>query len=441
MIIRPVTKNRLYLPADVERKKNSASMNDRDARDSFEKDYGRIVHSAAFRRLQSKTQVIGLDVGDFHRTRLTHSMEVAQIARGIVIHLNANHPVFKEDYALDASLIEAAALAHDLGHPPFGHRGEEALHKCMQHYGGFEGNAHTFRILTRLEGDKENGLNLTRALLLSIMKYPILLDDAVCPKQYVKQGKVHPPKASAFLCDQEAFAWTLASFTQEEREFFMKTIKPSDRHLQTINKTLECSIIELADDIAYGTHDVEDSINLGLIRIAQLKELMDPVYRKNKYPELIHAFKELDQLDPDQDQLKYRLKKIFSAIISTLITRLCVEIRNKPVSPRLKYQVQLPPDLRLLLDQLKQLVVDKVIDSQKVQTVAWKGSYIIQQLFEAFMNEPKLLPENDRNQMEFTFSDEERARIVCDYIAGMTDSFAMKMYARLFGQSRNFFDY
>ncbi|SEN36135.1 anti-phage deoxyguanosine triphosphatase [Lihuaxuella thermophila] len=442
MLITRASKNHLYLPPDYERRKPSGAVNVTDARDPFEKDYGRIIHSAAFRRLQSKTQVLGLDVSDFHRTRLTHSMEVAQIARGIVIHLNAHHPVFREDYALDASLIEAAALAHDLGHPPFGHRGEEALHKCMQHYGGFEGNAHTFRILTRLEGDKTYGLNLTRALLLSIMKYPILLDDAVNPRQYEVQGKVHPPKASAFACDREAFTWTLAVFDEKERAFLTRTVNPVHQHKQTLNKTLECSIIELADDIAYGTHDVEDSINLKLIRIEQLKELMVPFQREDSYPELRMACKELDRLNPESDQLKYRLKKIFSAIISTLITHLQVrETKEAFSSPRLKYTVLLPPDLRRLLDQLKQWVADKVIDSQKVQTVAWKGTHIIEQLFEAFMNESKLLPENDRLKWKSAMTDEEKARIVCDYIAGMTDSFAMKMYARLYGHSRNFFDY
>lgn len=442
MIIHRRNNNRLYDDSDQERRIPSAASFSLDVRDPFEKDYGRIIHSAAFRRLQAKTQVIGSGVTDFHRTRLTHSMEVAQIARGIVIFLNTNHPVFHPEYALDVSLIEAAALAHDLGHPPYGHRGEQALHECMRSYGGFEGNAHTFRILTRLEGDKEHGLNVTRALLLSVMKYPILLDDAINPTSDQQEGRAIPPKASAFKNDAQAFDWTLAPFTDEEKAYFMQAEDKPGQQKQTLHKTLECSIIELADDIAYGTHDFEDAINLQLIRLSQLKELLIPFQAKKEYAELCHAIERLDPLKPDSDQLKYRLKKIFAAIISTFITHVqVVETKQSLRSPRLKYAVQLPADLKGLLHQLKQIVADQVIDSQKVQTVNWKGSFFIQQMFQAFMNETKLLPENDRQRIELDPSDEHRARVVCDYIAGMTDSFAMKMYARLYGQSRNFFDY
>jgi dGTPase len=442
MILERLADNRLYVPSDIERRNSAISVHRGDARDAFEKDFGRIIHSAAFRRLQTKTQVIGFDVGDLHRTRLTHSMEVAQIARGIALHLNAKHPFFQAEEKIDVSLIEAAALAHDLGHPPFGHRGEEALHACMQNYGGFEGNAHTFRILTRLEGeDSAVGLNLTRALLLAVMKYPILLEDAVNPVQYRVQGKVHPPKASAFRCDQVAFTWSSAAFTAEEKAFWMKVRTREDAHQQTVHQTLECTIIELADDIAYGTHDVEDSLNLGLIQLAQFKEFILPFRCQDRYPELQEACQQLELLDVTTAQLKYRLKKIFSAIISTLITHIEVAERQEGFSsPRLKYVASLPFDLEQLLNQCKDLVFRRVIDSQRVQTVAWRGTHVIERLFATFLNESKLLSDHDRAQIQLAQSDEERVRIVCDYIAGMTDAFAYKMYARLHGYSRNFFD-
>ncbi|MBA4541330.1 MULTISPECIES: anti-phage deoxyguanosine triphosphatase [Thermoactinomyces] len=443
MIIYRPKQNRLYGPADTERRKPSAGRSASDARDPFEKDYGRIIHSAAFRRLQSKTQVIGGYAGDIHRTRLTHSMEVAQIARGIAIHLNTNHPFFHEHALLDGSLVEAAALAHDLGHPPFGHRGEVALNQCMRAFGGFEGNAHTFRILTRLEGEKgEYGLNLTRGLLLSILKYPILLDEAVNEKQYDREKKAIPPKASVFSCDQEAFAWVLASFTDEEKAYLTKVAPDPERHTQTLHKTLECSIIELADDIAYGTHDVEDALNLRLIRLNHLKELLYPFKKRLEYPELMEAWCELDGLDPEHDQLKYRLKKVIAAVISTFITQIRAEKTYDTFSsPRLLYRVELPKELRDLLDSLKRWVSDEVIESQRVQTIAWRGAYVIEKLFSAFMNDDRLLTEHDRHMWKQVETEVERARIVCDYIAGMTDSFAMKMFARLYGQSRNFFDY
>ncbi len=442
MIIYRPQKNLLYLSSDMERRKNSAGNHVREARDAFEKDYGRIIHSAAFRRLQSKTQVIGRVAGDFHRTRLTHSMEVAQIARGIAIYLNRNVSYFTENKALDVSLLEAAALAHDLGHPPFGHRGEEALHVCMKEYGGFEGNAQTFRILTRLEGEQDAyGLNLTRALIMSILKYPIFLDTAMHPGKD-NPGLELPPKASIFRCDQEAFEWTLLSLTREERDFLMKTEEVPGQYLQTLHQTLECSIIELADDIAYGTHDAEDAIHLGLIRLSRLKSLLHPFLNTVRYPELQEASKDLDGIDPEDTQLKYRLKKVFASLISTFITHVRVMENQIPVnSPRLKFYVTLPKDLRNLLDCLKQLVSEKVIHSQRVQTISWKGKHVIQCLFQAFMSEERLLTEHDRMLLNHAVTEAERARVVCDYIAGMTDSFAMRMYDRLYGQSRNFFDY
>lgn len=128
--------NGFYRKEDRERRMAHRPRSERDLRDPFERDHGRIVHSAAFRRLQSKKQVLGTDRGDFHRTRLTHSMEVAQIARGIALSLNLRSPWLPEERKIDISLVEAAALAHDLGHPPFGHEGERALHRCMLKEGG-----------------------------------------------------------------------------------------------------------------------------------------------------------------------------------------------------------------------------------------------------------------------------------------------------------------
>ncbi|WP_241154422.1 anti-phage deoxyguanosine triphosphatase [Staphylospora marina] len=431
----------MYSESDKERRKPGTAPDGTEARDAFEKDYGRIVHSAAFRRLQSKTQVIGTGVGDFYRTRLTHSMEVAQIARGIAIHLNHSHPLFADENRLDVSLLEAAALAHDLGHPPFGHRGEQALHECMAGYGGFEGNAHTFRILTRLEGDRVYGLNLTRALLLSVMKYPVLLDDAMEGRKPDPRGRLTPPKASVFGEDREAFEWVLAPFSDEERAFLTRTAADPDGGRETLHKSLECSIIELADDIAYGTHDMEDAINLRLIHPSRLTEMVEPLKNRSEWPELGMAFRELQGIDPESDDLKYRLKHAISGIISTFIRHVePVPLMENARSPRIRFNVTLPLELRELLDRLKWLVAEKVIFSQRVQMMSWKGATMIRQLFDAFMNEERLLTENDREAFRRAPNDRIRARVVCDYIAGMTDLFALRMHARLFGQSRGTFD-
>lgn len=433
IICRP-QRHKLYSSVDMERRKTSSSTNEWDARDPFEKDLGRIIHSAAFRRLQSKTQVHGRDEGDFHRSRLTHSMEVAQIARGIVIHINHHHPLFSQGMPIDVSLIEAAALAHDLGHPPFGHRGEEALHECMRKFGGFEANAHTFRLLTRLEGERGVGLNLTRAMLLSILKYPIVLDDAINPKQYLKEKRIRPPKASVFKEDLPAFKWVLEGFEKEEKEFFLTANILPDHHVQTRYKTLECSIIDLADDIAYGTHDVEDAINLRFITLTDLKEIIAP-YARKEYPEIVDAFEILNRIEVGTETV--RLKKVFSSLISTMIKHVDVKERAKRwSSPRLRYYAILPDSLQKLLNELKQLVLRRVIHSQRVQTEVWQGAHMIKKLFDAMMNEERLLSEKDRLFMRQVRSDTERARIVCDYIAGMTDVFAKKLYSRLYGMGK-----
>lgn len=277
MIQTRLTSNNLYNESDIERETALPFRAGFHTRDDFERDYGRIVHSAAFRRLQSKTQVIGVGEGDFHRTRLTHSMEVAQIARGIVLCLNAKSPVLEgADAKIDSSLIEAAALAHDFGHPPFGHQGERALNEMMYKYNGvgFEGNAQTLRILTRLE--RGIGLNLTRATLLAILKYPIKFDNAIDASIYKNgQSNYKPPKSNIYPEDNEIFEWLLLPFTEKERELYLQTKEKVDgEHQETCYKTLECSIIELADDIAYATHDLEDAMRLNFIKIYEVTSIL-----------------------------------------------------------------------------------------------------------------------------------------------------------------------
>ncbi|MFD1203775.1 dGTP triphosphohydrolase [Sporosarcina contaminans] len=157
--------NKLYTDSDMQRISNQDDQGRVGNRDEFERDYGRIIHSSAFRRLQGKTQVFGPSEGDFHRTRLTHTLEVSQIARGIAIQLNEKEiKKINKDFWIDISLIESAALAHDLGHPPYGHQGERALNACVLKYTnnkyGFEGNAHTLRLLTKLEGNVNIGVKI-----------------------------------------------------------------------------------------------------------------------------------------------------------------------------------------------------------------------------------------------------------------------------------------
>ena len=185
------------------RKGPSNNARPEDHRSLYQRDRARILHSAAFRRLQAKTQVVGIGQSDFYRTRLTHSLEVAQIGSGIISQLKMQYPNF-DHFSFDETLIETLGLAHDIGHPPFGHGGEIALNYMMRDHGGFEGNGQTFRILTRLEPyTKEFGMNLCRRSLLGTLKYPVMFSDVVGeypdkPTHSFRQLKAHswlPPKA------------------------------------------------------------------------------------------------------------------------------------------------------------------------------------------------------------------------------------------------------
>ncbi|MBH5319478.1 dGTPase [Paenibacillus sp. GSMTC-2017] len=420
--------NPFYSEFDTLRKENLSSAKERvSIRDNFERDFGRIVHSSAFRRLQSKTQVIGTGEGDFHRTRLTHSLEVSQIARGIATTLNFTDNILKEENKIDISLIEAAALAHDLGHPPFGHQGEKALHKSMSKFNlGFEGNAHTFRLLTNLEGSKGSGLDLTRATLLSILKYPATIDRLNNEMIVTK-----PPKTSVFKEDEVAFEWLLDPFSLEEKEYITSISEGiENKHKKTLTKTLECSIIELADDIAYATHDFQDAVKLNLIRFDDVMDILR-CYKDTVSSRIVVAYTKV--LSDTLNDERSKIKDLFADLISAFIADIRLSERNDFPSNRLRYVAQLSEGNLALLNGLKKLVEEKVILTQRVQTIEWRGGFVISNLFNAMFHNELLLPEDDRKN--WSNNDEKNARIVCDYLAGMTDSFALKMYSRLFESS------
>jgi len=429
--------NALYSETDYQRMLVSNPEKERSSyRDPFERDYGRVIHSAAIRRLQAKTQVIGIEEGDFHRTRLTHSLEVAQIARGIAVYLNDTCPILRDiGGAIDNSLVETGALAHDLGHPPFGHKGERTLNKMMVNAGacGFEGNAQTFRILTKLEGHSDVGLKLARATLLSIIKYPIRFSTATNDRFYAadEKNKLKPPKSNLYDEDMDVFRRLMSVYSDEERQYMTDYIRceGDERHHKSINKTLECTIVELADDIAYNTYDVQDGMKLGLIRLRQLQTVVDEM--KDTVEGLaersVHLLKLL-QLETVAEQ--ETLRQFFADLVNLLIRSVrLVQTNPSDFSPRFRYKAALSPETKQLLDVLKiKLVEPNIIFSQRVQTMEWKGAFMVEKLFGAMMNDKLLLPEVYRTDC----AHKHDARLVCDYIAGMTDSYALMMYARLF---------
>ena len=249
-----------------------------DLRDDGDVDYARVIHSAPFRRLQGKTQILNLGDSDFYRTRLTHSLEVAQIAGGLVRQLAGTFPDHPATAALPGhSMIQAIACAHDLGHPPFGHGGEVALNYCMRDAGGFEGNGQTLRLLTRpTDAAPEPGLNLTRRSLLGVLKYPAPCSRAANPAirpalqdggsvlKTIAVDASTPPKC---YLDSEmgAVDWILAPLHPDDRSRFAQILDTPGKHRKTLHKSLDCSIMDVADDIAYGVHDLEDAIALRLI--------------------------------------------------------------------------------------------------------------------------------------------------------------------------------
>ncbi|WP_374489816.1 deoxyguanosinetriphosphate triphosphohydrolase [Zoogloea sp.] len=344
-----------------------------NARGEYQRDRDRIVHSTAFRRLEYKTQVFVNHEGDLFRTRLTHSIEVAQITRSIARALGLN-----ED------LAESVALAHDLGHTPFGHAGQEALNACMQDHGGFEHNLQSLRIVDCLEESYAafDGLNLMYETREGILKH--------CS-----------PKNARLLGDVG--------------ERFLKGEQPS----------LEAQLANLADEIAYNNHDVDDGLRSGLITLDQLQEV--PIFADNRR-----------QVEADYPGLGGRrlihetIRRMINLMAVDLIEQTRANIRGAGVetpaqvrqAPRLVgYSSGLLPELRVL----KTFLRDKLYRHYQVLRTTGKARRIIEDLFGAFMQDPRLLPPQYQRMAEA-----DKARAIADYIAGMTDRYAMKEHRRLF---------
>ncbi|MCT7941831.1 anti-phage deoxyguanosine triphosphatase [Shewanella holmiensis] len=415
-----------------------------DHRSPFQRDRARILHSAAFRRLQAKTQVLGIGMNDFYRTRLTHSLEVSQIGTGIAAQLRRKYPNLK--YLLNSmSLIESLCLAHDIGHPPFGHGGEVALHYMMRDHGGFEGNGQTFRILTRLEPyTPSTGMNLTRRTLLGILKYPapysqLRINTHPAPVINHRQLKPSdwPPVKGVFDDDKPILDWVLSSLTENDRRLFLSSEQsqhhPNYPHLKTKFKSLDCSIMELADDIAYAVHDLEDAIVMGIVNphqwqedvVASLQHIQDS-WLKNE----IHSIGA--KLFSNQHHLR---KDAIGTLVNAFVTAINIQIKPEFDEHLLKYHAELELDFATTLTVLKQFVFKYVIRKPEIQMLEYKGQQIVMELFEAFASDPqRLLPLNTGER--WAKSEQENnnpMRVMADYISGMTDEFAARLHQQLFG--------
>jgi len=419
-------------PAGVQRQE--------DHREEYERDRARVIHSSAFRRLQAKTQILGVLEGDFHRTRLTHSMEVAQIGRGLVLNLQKKFPELN-DLLPRLEQIETTGLAHDLGHPPFGHGGETALNCAMADYGGFEGNGQTLRILTLLESHSpENGLDLTRRTLLGVLKYPVPyanLCKTSSPDATDKSANLNfqqtwkPPKC--FLdTEQEVFNWIVAPLSNTDQVRFCEYTRPTTQsHGRSLHKALDTSLMNLADDIAYGVHDFEDGIVLRLLTREHWQEVaqkLDP-----KWAEKNNLLQIETMLFTRTDNSGYSRRQGVGALVHALISSAELKLNDEFEEPLLGWNVILPEEPQRFLKALKETVSRHVIQLNTVQAATFKGRKIVLSLFDALSAEPEmLLPSSFQLLWKEAKSDLQQKRIICDFIAGMTDQYANRFYERLF---------
>ncbi|KZN63250.1 hypothetical protein N473_17635 [Pseudoalteromonas luteoviolacea CPMOR-1] len=455
-----------------------------DHRSEYDRDEARLIHSSAFRRLQSKTQVLGLGESDFYRTRLTHSMEVAQIGRGIVKHLREKN-VANADKLPPSELITAICLAHDIGHPPFGHGGEVALNYCMRDYGGFEGNGQTLRILGTLDKYLEGyGLNPTRRMLLGVLKYPAayssLLNDMAyeaktkeTPNWLFKAAKQKPPKC--YHDDDEAIVeFILKPFSQEEREKFTASMEykpknddhrsPETEHKLTKYKSLDCSIMNLADNISYSLHDFEDALSLELIRQSDWKryfeEKVDGRQRKELFAKISTERPDCayDKITKDLFESSYTRKDAIGSLVNLMISNTqIVENDSQCLEPLLRLNVELTRDVEKIRKAIFDLVKELVINNENVQQLEFKGQKLIIELFEVLATDPeRFLPNKTKKVWEKAaksvldgLSEEEQERqsikdsvkrkqmrVICDFVSGMTDEYATKYYEKLFTPSK-----
>lgn len=432
-------------------------------RTPYRRDYGRLLHSPSFRRLQGKTQLFPGSESDFFRNRLTHSLEVAQIAKGIAQYLNATDPVIKQHGEIDVDLVEFAGLAHDLGHPPFGHNGERALDACMKSYGGFEGNAQTLRILTKVERKvyKENlnpafvhgidedgadarlGLNLTYRSLASILKY-----DSEIPRNRAEDEKLH-----------KGYYASEADIVAEIKKHVAPTFEGEF-------KTLECQIMDIADDIAYSTYDLEDAMKAGFttpldlvsranqtVFLKALHKKIEPVIPGVIEDEILAALMEAVGYSPpktdgaqDRDIETYqhscRLAEnshVRTKMSSNLVHEFMMGISVKAHKNMAMATIDVKRDIRLKIEALKHLTYLSMIMSPRLKVVEHRGGEVVKKLFETLSNNHNLLPQDVKTVVDLLKTEEAKNRAICDFVAGMTDRYAVEFYNRLFGSAASLF--
>ena len=343
-------------------------------RTAFQRDRERVLHTTAFRRLQGKTQVFVVTEGDYYRTRITHTMEVAQLGRTVARALGAN-----ED------LVEGICLAHDLGHPPFGHSGEARLSELMRDHGGFDHNHHSFRIITELERRYPDfpGLNLTYEFREGIVKH--------------------------------------------ETEYDVVGPHGADDYELNRRGSLEAQIASFADELAYNTHDLDDGLRAELLDVRDVERLA--------WWQRARDSAKVEQNEPFGDLIRHRIiRRLIGEMVGDLVQYTSQQIESSgaasvdDVRRHPANLVSFPPATQAMNRELKAFLYRNMYEHHRVLRMQTKAQRVIEELFHAYITEPRILPEATQAKL----ADLPRERVVCDYIAGMTDRFALDEYARLF---------
>lgn len=415
--------NRFYGAFDTER--FSGKQDAGDFRTPFQIDRDRVLHTPSFRRLQNKTQVFWSGEYDFYRTRLTHSLEVAQIGRSICHWLKAPGGLLEEDFFIDPDLVEAACLSHDLGHPPFGHAGERTLNHLMGPHGGFEGNAQTLRLLTeRIFSARRTGMDPTRGFLDAVLKYKSLWTE-------LKTSTGELPEHHFLYDFQHAWLdWAMGGndFPAEyppgkERDSF---------------KSIECQVMDWADDTAYSLNDLADSVRAGFLRIERIEAWAEKrgesIDEGTPLGEFMKAIRKR-RVDPFVGSRIGRYIRATSLVADTNFL--------SGASNRYRFRLVIDPEVKAESKLFKTLAFENVFLSPQLKQLEHKGNHLLHGLWDVLYKryviggtidgqDFQLLPEDAAAEIEQAEGVDAKARLVCDFLAGMTDGYAARMYKRLF---------
>lgn len=407
--------NRFYSEFDTE---TFSEITPLDYRTPFQRERDRIIHSSAFRRLQAKTQVFMSGEYDFYRTRLTHSIEVAQIGRSICHYLKSSSPLLADDFFIDSDLVEAACLAHDLGHPPFRHAGERILNRLMRDHGGFEGNAQTLRMLTEIiysGGGERRGMNPTRALLDAILKYKTLYSELEKPENH-------------FIYDR-----------QEPYLRFVFGDRPYRDYLEPGKarngfRSIECRIMDWADDTAYSVNDVVDGINAGFIGPGRVEKWGAEKNLDGFEAELLEQLLRTMREGSLERTFARKIGRFIQACTLTQTRNFMSEQTN-----RYRFHLTIDPEVRAESRLYKRLALDLVFRAPQLHQLDFKWNQILSRMFIAFKENYlsqtpglKIISGEADTLIRRESDSEHRVRLLCDHLAGMTDGFAIRTFKRLF---------